>query len=431
MSDSSKPAPIELLLRMYRAALDAADPMNVLPPYLPPPPRGRTRVVGVGKAAASMAAAVEANWEGELTGVVVVPQGAELPLQRIRQCIGSHPVPDERSVAAANELLKAVEGLTPDDLVIALISGGGSALCSLPASGLSLKDKQTITRKLLKCGATIAEINIVRRHLSAIKGGRLAAHAFPAQVVTLIISDVPGDEPSLIASGPTLADATRCTDALMILNRYGINDMPWVIEALSSGAWESIKPGDPRLARNSQHIISSAWDGMQAAAKQAALEAIDCHILSDAMEGEARDLAKAHAAIALSIAQHNTPFVAPCILISGGEATVTVRGEGRGGRNTEFTLALALALEGQAESGRIHALSAGTDGLDGKAGAAGAWMDTAALQMARAQGLSPRTSLDTNDSATLLDAVGRLIHTGPTYTNINDFRGIIIQARFN
>jgi hydroxypyruvate reductase len=313
-------------------------------------------------------------------------------------------------------------------LVIALISGGGSALCCLPASGLKLADKQYITRELLKCGATITEINTVRRHLSAIKGGRLAAHAYPAQVVTLMISDIPGDEPSFIASGPTLADATTCSDALQILQRYGINDIPSVTKALSAGEWESIKSGDFRLVRNTQHIISSAWNGMQAAAKQAALEGIDCHILSDAMEGEARDLAKAHAAIALNIARHNVPFKTPCVLISGGEATVTIRGEGRGGRNTEFMLALAMTIEGQPEAGRIFALSAGTDGLDGKAQAAGAWMSPASLQTAISKGFSPQVSLDNNDSATLLEAAGTLVHTGPTFTNINDFRGIVILS---
>lgn len=426
MSVQEIPAPVKLLLRLYHAALAAADPMKVVPSYLPSPPRGRTVVVGIGKAAASMAKAVEANWKGELTGVVVVPVGAGLPLQRIRICEASHPVPDERSVTAATELMKAVAGLTSDDLVIALISGGGSALCCLPAKGLSLAEKQHITRQLLKCGATIAEINTVRKHLSAIKGGRLATHAFPAQVVTLMISDIPGDEPTFIASAPTLADPTSCADALKILKRYGINDVPLVTKALSAGTWESIKPGDPRLARNSQHIISSAWDGMQAAAEQAVLEGINCHILSDAMEGEARDLAKAHAAIALSIAQHNVPFKAPCVLISGGEATVTVRGDGRGGRNTEFILALAMALEGHSQANRIYALSAGTDGLDGKAGAAGAWIDNKILQQARKLGFSPQLGLDSNDSATILEAVGTLVHTGPTLTNINDFRGIVI-----
>lgn len=429
MSTTPRPAPIELLLRLYQAALDAANPMKVVPPHLPPQPLGRTVVVGVGKAAAAMACAVEANWHGPLSGVVVVPKGASLPLQRIRVCEGSHPVPDESSVIAATELMRAVEGLTADDLVIALISGGGSALCSLPANGLDLGDKQHITRELLKRGATIAEINTVRRHLSAVKGGRLAAQAYPAQVVTLLISDIPGDEPSLIASGPTLPDASTCADALAVLRRFGIDDLPLVTDALTSGAWESIKPGDPRLARNRHHIIASAWDGLQSAATQARSEGMACHILSDAMEGEARELAKAHAAIALSVAQHNVPFETPCILLSGGEATVTVRGEGRGGRNTEFALALAMALDGEAAFPDIYALSAGTDGLDGTAGAAGGWIGPSSLALARSQGVSPRVSLDGNDSATLLNAIDALVHTGPTFTNINDFRGIVIQAR--
>jgi hydroxypyruvate reductase len=426
MTDSDKPETVELLMRLYQAALDAADPMKVVPPNLPPPPRGRTVVVGMGKAAAAMAKAVEANWDGDLTGVVVVPDNAGLPLQRIQIIESSHPVPDERSIQGAAELLKVVTGLTENDLVIALISGGGSALCCLPAQGLILADKQNITRKLLKCGATISEINTVRRHLSAIKGGRLAAHAYPAQVVTLMISDIPGDEPSFIASGPTLADATTCRDALQILQRYEINDIPSVTKALSAREWESIKPGDPRLARNTQQIISSAWNGMQAAAKQANIEGFDCHILSDAMEGEARELAKSHAAIALSIARHNVPFKSPCVIISGGEATVTIRGEGRGGRNTEFILAMAMALEYQTESSRIFAMSAGTDGLDGKAQAAGAWLTPTCLQSARSKGISPQISLDNNDSATLLESAGTLVHTGPTFTNINDFRAIVI-----
>ncbi len=429
MSAAEIPAPVKLLLRLYHAALAAADPMKVVPSFLPPPPRGRTVVVGIGKAAASMAKAVEDNWSGPLTGLIVVPEGAGLSLRKIRICEGSHPVPDERSVTAATELMKAVEGLTSEDQVIALISGGGSALCCLPAKGLSLAEKQHITRQLLKCGATIAEINTVRKHLSAIKGGRLAAHAFPAKVVTLMISDIPSDDPAFIASAPTLADPTSCANALMILDRYGIYNVPSVTEALSKGTWESIKPGDWRLTQNTQHIISSAWDGMQAAAKQAALEGLNCHILSDAMEGEARELSKAHAAIALSIANHNVPFSSPCVLISGGEATVTVRGEGRGGRNTEFILALAMALEGHSQSVRIYALSAGTDGLDGRAGAAGAWIDHTSLNQARSKGLSPQNSLDSNDSATILDAAGTLVHTGPTLTNINDFRGIVILAR--
>jgi hydroxypyruvate reductase len=416
----------EVLKQLYRAALGAADPLQVIPPHLPPVPKGRTVVVGVGKAAAAMAQAVEAHWQGPLSGVVVVPVGATRPLQHIRVLTGSHPVPDASSVQGGDALLQAVHGLQPDDLVIALVSGGGSALCAKPADGLTLEEKQSITRALLLRGASISEINTVRRHLSAIKGGRLAAAAYPARVVTLLISDIPGDEPTLIASGPTLPDATTCQDALAVLQRYGITHLPGVLEALEQGRWESIKPGDARLQANTQTVVASAWDGMQAASRKASSLGLVSHILSDAMEGEARDLAKAHAAIALSVAQRGVPFQAPCVVLSGGEATVTVRGKGRGGRNTEFALAFALALQEQKGAERIHVISAGTDGLDGRAEAAGAMVHSQTLAQGARQGLSAMHCLDTNDSATFLDAAQALVHTGPTFTNINDFRAVLI-----
>jgi len=425
---TGRPQQIDLLIDLYRAALAAADPMKVVPAHLPAPPHGRTVVVGVGKAAAAMARAVEAHWAAPLEGVVVVPQGAALPTERIRVHEASHPVPDERSLAGARLLMNAVSGLDADDLVIALVSGGGSSLCALPAPGLAFPDKQQITRELLKRGATIAEINTVRRHLSAFKGGWLAAHAHPARVVTLVISDIPGDDRALVASGPTLPDASTCADALAVLRRYDLDDVPMVRDALSRGAWESIKPGDARLARHSHRLIASAWDGLAAAAKRARTEGLACHVLSDAMEGEARELAKAHAAIALGVAQRDAPFAAPCVILCGGEATVTLRGQGRGGRNTEFMLALAMALQGQAGQRRIHALSAGTDGLDGRAGAAGAWAAPDTLGRARSLGLDPQAHLDANDSATLLDAAGALVHTGATHTNINDFRAILVES---
>lgn len=417
-----------MLLDLYGAALAAADPMTVQPLHLPAPPPGRTVVVGVGKAAAAMARAVEAHWPGPLSGVVVVPEGAALPTQRIRIHEASHPVPDERSVAGARLLMAAVSGLQADDLVIALVSGGGSSLCALPALGLALADKQRITRELLQRGASIAEINTVRRHLSGIKGGRLAAQAHPARVLTLLISDIPGDDPALVASGPTLPDTSTCADALALLHRYGLDDVGTVRDALASGAWESVKPGDTRLAGHSHRLIASAWDGLAAAAQLAHAKGLACHILSDAMEGEARELARAHAAIALSVAQRGVPFVPPCVILSGGEATVTVRGEGRGGRNTEFILALGMALQGQGGRQRIHALSAGTDGLDGRAGAAGAWLAPDTLALAQARGLAAQAHLDANDSATLLDAAGALVHTGATFTNINDFRALLVDA---
>lgn len=419
---------IGFLKRLFQSALDAADPMKVVPPYLPSPPKGRTVVVGVGKAAAAMAQAVEANWSAPLEGVVVVPEGAALPTQFIRVHESSHPVPDERSVEGARLLMDAVSGLTEEDLVIALISGGGSALCALPAEGLTLENKQMITRELLKRGAAISEINTVRKHLSAIKGGRLAALASPARVVSLIISDIPGDDPAMVASGPTMPDASTCEEALSLLQRYGLDDIPVVRDSLASGLWESVKPNDASIKNHSYHLIATAWDGVSAAAAQAKKEGVTAYILSDAMEGEAREMAKTHAGIALSVAGRDVPFVAPCVIITGGEATVTLKGDGRGGRNTEFVLALAIALDEHKERGRVYALSAGTDGLDGSAGAAGAWLAPESLSLGRGLGLEPQAYLDDNDSATFLNQIGALVHTGATFTNINDFRAILIEA---
>ena len=284
-----------LLRRMYDAAVASAQPDLCVARHLPEPPKGRTVVIGVGKAAAAMAKAVEAHWQGPLSGVVVVPAGASLPLRHIRVMVGSHPVPDQSSVDGARALMQAVAGLTPDDLVIALVSGGGSALCALPAQGLTLEDKQEVTRALLLIGSAINDIYTVRRHLSAIKGGRLAAAAFPARVVTLLISDIPGDDPALIASGPTLPDTSTCADALEILQRYEITTRPAVVQALEAGLWESVKPDNARLTGHKHLVVASAWTGLQAAALLAQSEGWACHILSDAMEGEARELAKAHA----------------------------------------------------------------------------------------------------------------------------------------
>ena len=417
----------DALMRMYRAALAAADPRLVVPPNLPEPPRGRTVVVGVGKAAAAMAQAVEANWVGELSGTVVVPAGASLSLQRIGVLESSHPVPDERSVIAAKALLDAVSGLGPTDLVIALISGGGSSLCALPATWIDLQEKRRITKQLLGRGASIHEMNAVRKHLSAIKGGRLALAAYPARVVTLVISDIPGDDPALVASGPTLATTSTAGDALDILNRYEIDPGVKLRDTLESSASQSVSPDDSRLQDNSHRIIASAWDGLAAASRVARTEGLECHILGDALEGEARELAKVHAGMTLSIAKRGVPFAAPCVLLSGGEATVTLKGDGRGGRNTEFALAFALALEQLPITARVHAFSAGTDGLDGQAGAAGAWVAPDSLQRGRAFGLSARDFLDRNDSGTFFERLGLLVHTGPTHTNVNDFRAILVE----
>jgi glycerate 2-kinase len=419
-------AHIALLRSLYQAMLSAADPLKAVPPHLPPPPKGRTVVVGVGKAAAAMAQAVESHWPGPLTGLVVVPGGASLQLQHIGQMTGSHPVPDERSMRAGQALLATVSGLGPDDLVIALISGGGSALCALPAAGVTLADKQALTRALLRSGATIHEINTVRKHLSAIKGGRLALQAHPAQVVSLLISDIPGDDPTLIASSPTLPDASTCADALAVLDRHGIALPPGLRDAWQSAQLESPKPGDPRFACHVHRVIASAQDGLEAAARCAREQGWSAHILSDAMQGEARDLALAHAAIAVQVQGRDQPFAAPCVLLSGGEATVTLKGNGRGGRNTEFALALALALEGRPG---ICAISAGSDGLDGSGDAAGAWISSDTLSQARAQSLDARQSLQDNDSFSFFDALGATVVTGPTHTNINDFRALAIVSR--
>jgi hydroxypyruvate reductase len=320
--------------------------------------------------------------------------------------------------------MAAVTGLGPEDLVLALISGGGSALCAQPAAGVGLREKQAITRALLLRGATIHEINTVRKHLSAIKGGRLAVQAHPAQVVSLLISDIPGDDPALIASAPTLPDATTCSDALRVLNHYDVAIGAVLHAALGDGSLESPKPGDSRFAGHRHRVIACAQDGLEAAASVARQRGWSVHILSDAMQGEARDLALAHAAIIQQVQRRGQPFGAPCVILSGGEATVTVRGQGRGGRNTEFALALALALDGQPG---IHALSAGTDGLDGNGAAAGAWISPDTLVQARAAGLDPLACLNDNDSFGLFDAIGSTVVTGPTFTNINDFRAVLIE----
>lgn len=416
---------IALLKELYGAALAAADPLRVLPAHLPPRPAGRTVVVGVGKAAAAMAQALEAHWDGPLSGVVAVPRGATLPLTSIRQVEASHPVPDASSVAAGRQLMQAVAGLAPDDLVIALVSGGGSALCAVPPDGVGLEEKRAITDALLRRGATIREINTVRKHMSAIKGGRLAAQAWPARVATLLISDIPGDEAALIASAPTLPDASTCRQALAVLQRYGVELSAGLAAALAAGALESPKPGDARFASHTHAIVACAQDGLEAAASLARARGWPVHILSDAMEGNAADLALAHAAIARQVRQRGQPFSAPCIVLSGGEATVTVKGQGRGGRNTEFALALGIALDGQPG---VYALSAGTDGLDGSGAAAGACIHPATLALARSHGLDAAASLNDNDSFTFFDALGSTVVTGPTQTNINDVRAMLIEA---
>ncbi len=413
----------KLLTDMFTAAVNAAQPEHCIPPYLPEPPRGRTLVIGAGKASAAMAQALERNWPGELSGLVVTRYGYAVPCQRIEIVEAAHPVPDAAGREAAARLLEFVAGLSADDLVICLISGGGSSLLPLPGEGVTLEDKQAINRALLKSGATISEMNCVRRHLSAIKGGRLAAACHPARVVNLLISDVPGDNPMDIASGPTVADPSTCVDALEIIRRYGI-DLPAGARAmLESGAGETIKPGDQRLARVTTHLVATPQMALEAAAEVARAAGIAPVVLGDSIEGEAREVGKVHAGIALQVRNHRQPVPAPCVLLSGGETTVTVRGEGRGGRNVEFLLSLAVALNG---ADGIHAVAGDTDGVDGQEEIAGAFLTPDTLTRAWEKGIRPRDSLDDNDGHGFFEALGDSLVTGPTLTNVNDFRAILI-----
>ena len=416
--------PRAFLAGLFHTACAAADPIHVLPRHLPPPPKGRTVVVGAGKAASKMALAVEQHWTGALGGVVVTRHGQRLPLDRIEIIESAHPVPDRHAVEGAERVLAAVRGLSSDDLVLCLMSGGGSALMTLPAEGLSLDDKQAVTRALLRSGATISEMNTVRKHLSAIKGGRLAAAAFPAQVVTLAISDVPGDDPAIIASGPTVADPTTFAHARAVIDRYAIALPEAVARHFDLGGDESPKPGDPRLAGNRLIMVATPQMALEAAADAVKKAQRTPIILGDAIEGEAREVAKVHAAIAKSIARHGHPVRPPAVILSGGETTVTVRGRGRGGRNAEFMLALALALEDQPG---IFAIAGDTDGIDGTEDNAGALIDPTTLGRARAIGLDPQAMLDNNDAYGFFKALGDLVITGPTYTNVNDFRAILIH----
>jgi glycerate 2-kinase len=425
MSDLAAAGPArELLRRMFDAAIASAQPALCVPTHLPDPPRGRLIVVGAGKASAAMARAVEENWSGPLSGLVITRYGYAVPCERIDIVEAAHPVPDAAGMHAARRMLERVEALSEDDLVLCLFSGGGSALLPLPAPGLNLDLKQIVSRSLLACGATISEMNCVRRHLSAIKGGRLAAACHPARVLTLLISDVPGDRPIDIASGPTVADPTTCADALAIARRYGI-DLPGPVrEVLESGRGESVKPGDARLARSSVRIIATPQMALEAAARVARATGIAAHIVGDAIEGEARDVGKVFAGMALQVAERNQPFAAPCVLLSGGETTVTVRGSGRGGRNVEYLLSLAIALQSHS---RIYALAGDTDGVDGQEEIAGGFLGPDSLARAWSLGLRPNDMLDNNDGHGFFTALGDSVITGPTLTNVNDFRAILIE----
>ena len=414
-----------LLLAMFDAAIAAAQPALCLPPHLPAPPKGRTLVIGAGKASAAMARALEDHWHAPLQGLVVTRYGYAVPCQRIEIVEAAHPVPDEAGLRAAQRIHQLLQGLTADDLVIALISGGGSSLLVAPAPGLSLADKQAINTALLRSGATISEMNCLRRHLSALKGGRLGAACHPAQLLTLLISDVPGDDPIDIASGPTVGDPTTCADALAIVQRYRIELPPAARALLESGAGESVKPADSRLARAQTRIVTAPQMALEAAAQVARAAGVQPYILGDSLEGEARDIGKALAGITRQVVRQGQPFQPPCVLLSGGETTVTLRGDGRGGRNVEFLLSLAVALDGL--SG-VHALAGDTDGVDGAEEIAGAVLTPDTLARAWALGINPRASLDRNDGHGFFQALGDSVITGPTLTNVNDFRAIVIDA---
>jgi len=428
--------PKGFLRQLFDAAVARAQPLLNMPDCLPAVPRGRTLVLGAGKAAGAMAHALEALWpaDAEMSGLVVTryhhtpprPQGLA---QRIEVVEASHPVPDAAGLAASERMLALCQGLTHNDLVICLVSGGGSALLTLPAQGLTLADKQQINRALLESGANIVEMNTVRKHLSRIKGGRLAAACHPAQVVTLTISDVPGDDPAVIASGPTVPDASTCEQAIAILQRYRIALPEPVWAALQAGDLESPKPADPVFQGHSVHMLATPQQSLEAAAALARLAGLNVYVLSDEIEGESREVGKVHAALARAAAKGEGPFQKPCVILSGGETTVTVRPQeagtprGKGGRAGEFCLGLAVALQGQAG---VWGLAADTDGIDGVEDNAGAWVAPDTLARADAVGLKPSAYLDRNDSYRFFEALDDLVVSGPTHTNVNDFRALLV-----
>jgi hydroxypyruvate reductase len=427
-------APQDLLLESFHAAVAAADPLKIVAAHLPPPPAGRVLVVGAGKAAASMAAAVEAAWPHlELGGVVITRYGHGLPTQRIRVVEAGHPVPDEAGEAAAREILQRAQALGPGDLLLALVSGGGSALLSLPVDGVSMADLKAATRELLRCGAPIEQMNVVRKHLSQIQGGRLAqaAAARGAQVLALVVSDVTGDQPADIASGPCAPDPSTFADAQAILQRHGCTVPPSVQAHLARGAAgavaETPKPGDALFGNVRNVVIATAQASLRAGAAVFARHGVRAAILGDTVTGEAREVAKVYAALVRQVRQHGTPFTAPVALISGGECTVTLPpgSAGRGGRCTEFLVSLAHEL--QADAG-VHAIACDTDGIDGSESNAGAWWGPQANARAAAAGLTPAAALDAHDAWGFFEAAGTLVVTGPTRTNVNDYRAILVTG---
>ena len=428
--------PLAFLRHLFDVAVLRALPLHNTAAHLPTPPKGRTLVLGAGKAGGAMAQAVEALWPADkpLSGLVVTRYGHTPPRpeglpERIEVVEASHPVPDAAGLKAAERILEMTQGLTQDDLVLCLISGGGSSLLTLPADGISLQLKQDINRQLLASGANISEMNCLRKHLSRIKGGRLAAACAPARVVTLTISDVPGDDPSIIASGPTVADATTCADALAILQRYAIAVPLEVEQALRSGAWETPKPGSPVFAGHRVNMIATPQQSLEAAAEAARAQGLNAYILSDEIEGESREVAKVHAALARAAAKGLGPFQKPCVILSGGETTVTIKPQpagaprGRGGRAGEFCMGMAEALQGQPG---VWALAADTDGIDGIEDNAGAQVAPDTLARAAALGHKVADHLQRNDAYGFFEPLGDLVITGPTHTNVNDFRAMLV-----
>jgi hydroxypyruvate reductase len=413
-----------LLDDLFRAAVAAAQPGPAVKANLPPPPKGRTIVVGAGKASAQMARAVEQAWSGPLAGIVVTRYGYAVPCERIEIVEAAHPVPDVAGYLAARRIMETVSGLSHDDLVIALISGGGSALLPQPGPGMSLEDEQVVNHLLLASGAPIGAMNVIRSELSAIKGGRLAALAAPARVATLVVSDVPGDDPALVASGPTLPIGASRAEARHLVALYGLDLPQPALDLLASEDNLAPRPGDPRFQHNTVSIVASAALSLEAAASRAGTRGMTPYILSDAIEGEARDVARVHAALAREVATRGRPFARPAVLLSGGETTVTLRGTGRGGRNAEFLLAFAIAVDG---FGNIAAIAADTDGIDGTGDNAGAVADGTSANRMRAAGIDPLAALAANDAYSAFRAIGDLVVTGPTGTNVNDFRAIVVR----
>ena len=413
-----------LLTDLFNAAVAAADPAEALKDHLPDKPKGRTVVIGAGKGAAQLAQAFEAAWDGPVEGVIVTRYGYAAPCRQLKVLEAAHPVPDAAGEAATQEVLAALEGLTADDLVVALITGGGSALLAAPPEGLTLEDEQGLNKALLSSGAPIGVMNAIRKQVSRVKGGRLAAMVGPARLVSLVVSDVPGDDPAEVASGPTVPGPATRADALAAIRAWNITLPDRIMTFLNEAPEDAPQPGDAVFEGQEVHVIASAARSLEAAAALAAERGLTAHILSDAMEGEARDIARAHAAIAREVAAKNRPFTAPCLLLSGGETTVTLKHEGKGGRNSEFLLAFALAVEG---CEGIAALAADTDGIDGSEDNAGAFADAGTCAAMRAAGIDPAEALSLNDAWSAFDACGGLFVPGPTGTNVNDFRAILIR----